>query len=200
MRSILLVFLSVLFVSPAYADANYSPHYYYECLNRDMEEDLEALGAPDWAKDSIKIVMSGNIGKHQIDIVQVSFEEIAIGWAHFTAQRDPFGLNFLPRADMTDHHWWWETLAFLYSDHAPLLQYIEWRGIVDIAINSAPDECRDTDSCIILVASMANSSPSRARRIGHTCDWEQECMAVLYAEGSDHRQRRINAWREIAWQ
>jgi hypothetical protein len=186
----------VLLTAPGWAEVLSSPLVIPECLERDLEVDLEELGAPRWARLGAQVVSSGNIGKTPIDLIMVSPEETAAGWAHFTLERGRLGLNLWGATRGPD--WEEAVLALLYSDEGAEIQYQAWRRIVDPVVNRARSGgCRSAE-CLSLVAAMANSGPSLALMFGRACDWRVGCMSDLYGRQSEHKARRILAWKEIA--
>lgn len=190
--AIIVLVLGILFMSGAAFAMTAAPDVEFICYDRsDLAGDLESCGAPDWAITAIEVVGSGNIGKGPVDIIRVSDEETAVGWAHFTLERDPLLLNVTEPND--------GLLAFLYSDHAPCWLYEVWMDTRFRILRTAAAAGCLSDSCKILVCAMTNTSPRMTRRYGEMCTWEEECMATLYLkgarEGSLHRITRIQAWR-----
>lgn len=191
---VLILLLGAASSAASTNSTNYSPFVWQECLDRsNISADLRRAGARSWEVEAIEIIGSGSIGKGPVDVVHVSRDEIALGWAHFTAQRSPFELNTWTGSASAE--WVLGIQALLYSDQAPFIQLRSWRRIVrSTARMGASQGCRDHE-CRVLLVAMANSSPRRAQRIGSECRWRAPCMAQRYPGSSAHRQRRIDEWR-----
>jgi hypothetical protein len=180
---------------PAAADFDCTILTWEECLDRsNLEEDLRRAGARGWELDAIGLVRSGNIGKGVVDYIDTRIDDLALGWAHFPAQSERLPIP-APRPGLCDLEHYWLSMSFLYSDAAPAIQLEAWRSVVGYSVETGRQNGCDNE-CAILVAAMANSSPTRAREIGHSCSWEEHCMGPMYAGSSRHRGDRVRRWRE----
>jgi hypothetical protein len=187
--AVILILGAILFLvmmtASVKAEVLASPVVWPECLNRNVQVELEDLGAPFWVRKAADIVMDGNIGKGPVDVIEVMPGETALGWAHFHLERDRLKLNLssnTPRIAL---------LMLLYSDAAAMIQYRAFLRIVSPAVEESRYE---TDEDRALVAALASHAPTYVRRLGRTCRWDRECLIEEFAT-TPHRRRRVEAWR-----
>jgi len=193
-----------------------SPELYLECLpDNECISDynrFKEAGARSWELMAWRVIKSGTLGKNALDIIIWNRNDhcngyIDLGYFHLAySPQDENVLNIgLNRAQPHSIDW---ALAMLYYDRAEsnyTYQLTEWRRKVRPAISDARrNECRSRD-CLTVVASIANSSPVLARRIGREENWQTEGMIDAYGNSisrgrttpSLHRQRRAQKLRDI---
>lgn len=167
------------------------PLTFAECLNRDVLVDLADAGAEPWELDAVAVIISGDEGKGPVDYVRVGPNEIAVGFAHFTACRDRFRLGIGCDPNTTTLAAWEGMLALLYSDVGPSVQLTAWRRIVSRPVAEAR-RWGLHGSTLSAVAALGNSAPTMVAREVHECRGDLCCVARAYAT-TDHRVRRIEA-------
>lgn len=170
------------------------PVIYAECLNRDIQTDLEACGAEPWQLIAIDAITRGGRSKGPVDYIQIAPEisaaqddEIALGWGHFTAGRRGLAA---PSPGVSDSVHYWKMLAFLYSDSAPCVLLSIWeRGHRNVITDAAM--CSDTFKAA--AAAAANSNPTLARQLVgmYACDTRAFLVAYYESHPTDHRRRRV---------
>lgn len=176
----------------ATAKAQTCPLVYAECLDAEYSstrvDRLADSGATSWEVQALAVIGSGVIGKHPFDVIPTPEGGAVLGIVH--RHIDP-GEEMLGTGYLADGDGWRDmALALLYADRAQgyRWQLDSWRTVVRPAVSAArAGGCRRM--CLAVVAAIANTSPTLARRLGAEHEWDPSAMLEAYAT-TPHRARR----------
>lgn len=209
MRKIVAIFIIVcalLFPLTSISQAAYCPAY-GECINQDLFEDLDNLNYLDtglrrvrsWEKAAIRVITRNGNSKTPTDMIWVSGEELAIGWAHFTAQNDRMKVNLewdenIPVCGVPTPEIEEALLIYIYSEASISIQLRAWRQLLSYSITEARRNGLRARE-LTAIAVIANSGAYLPIRYGEICAWEICCITGEYINErpTRHRINRINA-------
>jgi len=194
-RLIVILFILAAWSTHAWPmDGPLCPVIEYACYNQDLLSDLEELGARDWELDAIEVITRSSsrspVAIHDTDCG-------AAGFAHFSPGNLDLGITWEGSCAYDDEVWRDQILAVLYSEDSAIIQLTAWRRIINQAIRPARRAGCD-DDCLVVVASVANSSPTLANELGLATEWDPWEIIDGYEAsrpGNLHRERRANRLR-----